>query len=178
MIILEGPDNAGKTTLAKSLSLALEIPIHHSGGPPKDKSEILHRQANINTLLFNRKVLILDRIPVISDATYGQVLRGSSHFDDTQQPAEVRRNLWLPIIYCRPPTSHLLNLDARLEEIKAYKPPEHVAAVKANAAAIVTRYDMVMGLWPHWNYDFTGTCGLTEDQLIPLLKVEIAKALW
>lgn len=96
-IILEGPDNAGKTTLAKYLSDALDIPITVSGGPSKYAGEVNERSERFNA---DTATSIYDRHPCVSQNIYQDALlldgeRVEQHHIDAfyaQEPL---------IIYCR-----------------------------------------------------------------------------
>src|SRR5690606_261228 len=91
LIIVEGMDGSGKTTLAQQLSCWMgDVPIKRfvtSGGPTnydllvrKTKAALtdLHDQVIQN----QRPVVIYDRFPLISEAVYGSILRGKNHFGD------------------------------------------------------------------------------------------------
>lgn len=159
MIVLEGIDGAGKSLLAQQLSSALNIAVHHSGGPPKSFEEIINRQVVMTQNLSRGFLLIYDRAPCISDPIYGSVIRGKTPFDDHPElgPA-MRDHLIIPIIYCRPPTEKLLEvISTRQEAKKNYKPLEHMDGVKANYLCILKKYDLNIGYYPHWTYDWTGT---------------------
>lgn len=70
-IVLEGPDNAGKTTLAAYLSEALGIPVVHSGGPSKYPGEVNERSRTFNASDADR---IYDRHPCVSQNIYQDAL--------------------------------------------------------------------------------------------------------
>lgn len=70
-IILEGPDNAGKSTLAKYLADALDLPIVVSGGPSKWPGEVNDRSERFNK---DHATAIYDRHPCISQNLYQEAL--------------------------------------------------------------------------------------------------------
>lgn len=72
-IVLEGPDGGGKSTLARHLSQALDMPVQPSEGPPKYKGEINKR---IERYLSYDRPYIFDRHPVISQTIYNQIRVG------------------------------------------------------------------------------------------------------
>lgn len=118
MIIIEGMDGSGKTTLAQKLSYRMgNVPIKRfvtSGGPTnwdllvrKAKAALqdLHDQVTQN----RRPAVIYDRFPLISEAVYGSILRGRNHFGD-EWLALIERLLALDpiVIYCRPMITSIL----------------------------------------------------------------------
>lgn len=80
MIILEGPDGGGKTTLLKELlNLFPEIPVHErasrsgpDGGPVEDLYEWAERDV---TSWPKKGVHFYDRHPLVSEYIYGPVIR-------------------------------------------------------------------------------------------------------
>jgi adenylate kinase family enzyme len=118
MIILEGPDGSGKSTLGFKISEEIGLPIIHSGGPPKSEEELTLR------VIYSQDNSLLDRHPYLSEIIYG-TLNGRTPmitFDKTW--------LWLSnnkplIIYCSPGLDYLLkNLDKL--KTKAHKSAEHL----------------------------------------------------
>jgi hypothetical protein len=177
MIIIEGADNSGKSTLACELSSRLNIPLHHSGGPPRNADEILLRQQDIVSSLENSERKIFDRVPVISDMVYGIPLRGGSPFQSNHQTfrEQLRNALKFPVIYCRPPVEILLNIVGRDQSHKsAYKTPEHMAALLKKIPHVIERYDLLISNYPHITYDYTGRgSSVTLDQLVTLIRQQL-----
>lgn len=176
MIVLEGPDGAGKTTLANQLSAALNIAVQHSGGPPKSREEIIERQRTLNDRLRRKELFIADRVPLISDSVYGPIIRGGTPFETLPHfGIELRMYLTAPIIYCRPPISRIADtVYKRKEPPKAYKSIDHILGVKDNLSGIVLSYDWVVGDFPHWNYDWTGsTDGPSFEELVQRLRLYV-----
>ena len=75
MIIVEGIDNSGKSTLILQLQETFRIPAIRSGMRPTSQKDITHYH---NWCAASPTPLILDRHPVISDQVYGLILRGYS----------------------------------------------------------------------------------------------------
>lgn len=72
-IIIEGPDGAGKSTLANQLADILNLEIVHFVAPTDDSSQFdMYRN-----FMFNAKNIILDRA-WYSDMVYGPIYRGKA----------------------------------------------------------------------------------------------------
>ena len=70
-IIIEGPDGAGKTTLANQLAEALNLHVMHFSAPLNDNSQFnMYRE-----VLLSKRNTILDRA-WYSDMVYGPIFRG------------------------------------------------------------------------------------------------------
>lgn len=77
MLILEGPDGGGKTTLLNTLALDFELPIHPrfstSTGGPLDN---IYNRGRQDLLTWGDQELSLyDRHPMVSEPIYGAILR-------------------------------------------------------------------------------------------------------
>jgi len=151
MIILEGPDNAGKSTLAEYIKETNGLTVVHSGGPSKDDNEIVSRMTQYMKMADSATVM--DRIPCISDPIYCRIIRGvSSPLSDSRW----MRGLLLHkpiIIYCRPSEHILLNLEHHL--VKEHETKDHVQLVNERARILIEAYDNVMKSVPHILWDWT-----------------------
>lgn len=100
IIVIEGMDNSGKTTLAEHLSQATGYSIQHSGGPPKFPGEINQRIAKFNALTN----IIFDRHAAISQPIY-RVCRGASNADGERVSVQLIDQFYATrplLIYCDP----------------------------------------------------------------------------
>lgn len=133
MIIIEGPDNAGKTTLAKKLSKRLDLPMVHSVRPKRgDSPEVVLSHSNSQLQPQNA---ILDRVYAISEWVYGRVIRGKTalgHFH-SQALLDLYHRPYL-IIHCRP----------KMETILDNRGRDQMAGVIDNHKRIVEEYDYIM----------------------------------
>lgn len=148
-ILLEGSDNAGKTTLARAIHDACQHTFYfHPGGKPKDLEDEI---ACIDTQLqiLNNDRVIMDRCTPISQMVYNP---------EPNQDVYRRRRLReyiqddVVIIYARPSTDRLLrvqDLTWREDETE-----EHKQKIIQNQHIFIDRYDKVMAEVPCISYDF------------------------
>lgn len=113
IIIVEGMDGSGKTTLVKHLFYPLKLiprKFVKSFGPEQDYQLklVADTVAELKELeiyyLWKKSIYRLyDRFPLISEAVYGPILRGSNCFGELHSHL-LRQLLFLEplIIYCRP----------------------------------------------------------------------------
>ena len=129
-VILEGPDNSGKSTLAEYLQESIYWPVKDGEGPPKSRSDLMDRVDRY----MNMKRYILDRHPVISELIYGMTLRGECRVPDRyvyefyNQP-----NL---VIYCR-------NVERGLHghQPSLFDTEEHTAQLEEGYGRVLRAYD-------------------------------------
>lgn len=77
IILVEGPDGAGKTTLARELAVALKVPYYHSG-PPETKDPLTEYWQYTKRLLVDGGVV--DRF-YLGELVYGPLRRQASYPD-------------------------------------------------------------------------------------------------
>lgn len=133
MIIIEGPDNAGKSTLAEKLSKALNIPVIHSVRPEKgwkEKDVLYH-----STWQLRPQEAILDRVYAISEYVYGRVIRGKTALGELHSEAlfDLYNRPYL-IIYCRPDDNVILDNKGR----------DQMDGVIQHHQTIIDEYDVLM----------------------------------
>lgn len=129
-IIIEGPDNAGKSHLVKAIADHYGWPVQISGGREKWPNEINQRVRRY--LGFTSH--IFDRHPAISQEIYRRVHHGTPIQLDLLKTFYKQGNL---IIYCRPDMTE--GLTGQI--IKDYDKPEHIKQIKENFTRLVEGYD-------------------------------------
>lgn len=133
MIVVEGPDGAGKTTLIEAARQLRNyfVMVRSSRNPP-DKKTMIQFQFWL-TSLPKDITLVCDRIIAISDRVYGPILRNQDLFDGL--PLDFGLTHVTTLIYCRPPTSVLLK--NAVEGV-------HLEGVRERQEHIVQAYDALM----------------------------------
>jgi predicted ATPase len=103
IVILEGPDGAGKTHLAHQLHQRWQTVYHHAG-PPKDEPNLLeHYALQVQKARLDGMNHVFDRL-ALGEMVYGPILRGKDRlgsagwtvFKRLLNAASVRRVLCLP----------------------------------------------------------------------------------
>jgi len=94
LVVIEGPDGAGKTTLAEDLRRAFGHEIRHEGPPPPTQDPLLYyfgRLYDAHLATFCTRGQILDRF-ALGERVYGPILRGEDRLG-AQGWLKIRRAL-------------------------------------------------------------------------------------
>lgn len=84
LVVIEGPDSAGKSTLAKQLQELFGFGYHHEGPPPPDTAPLLYYQVRLFDAMLealSTKGVVLDRF-ALGERVYGPILRGTDNLGD------------------------------------------------------------------------------------------------
>lgn len=131
MIAIEGPDGAGKTVLAKTLSISLGIPrIKREKQDP-----FVWTLSEMTSWNSTRGMRIYDRFPLISEYIYGPIRRGHVSEDfERVRTSELLDRFYADalIIYCRPPYETIVH------NVEHTPQP---ADIKAHTDNIIRAYD-------------------------------------
>ena len=130
-IILEGPDNAGKSTLATYLGKALDRNIVSSEGREKHPGEINER---VQRYFATYRNVVFDRHPVISQSIYFICGNKTSVNQDLVDKFYRENNLF---IYCRPADDR--GLAGHIE--KAYDDPAFLKEIADKYGQLLFAYD-------------------------------------
>lgn len=141
LIIVEGMDNTGKSTLIQTLAEEFRLPTARTYKKPDSSKEIHIWDAWCNSCPHH---LILDRHPAISDLIYGPILRGIT-YSGLGLAQDVREGNFL--IYCRP----------SIEVIEqTINDRDQLEGVVDNSRKLLHAYDYLMEeLHPDVIYDYT-----------------------
>jgi adenylate kinase family enzyme len=133
MIIIEGPDNSGKSTLGEYLSKQLGTPLQRSEKPDPAWTPVQALEHSCRQL--RPQSAIRDRAYVISEYVYGPICRGGSALQEYHPQAmfDLYSRPYL-IIYCRPRSSTILRNGGR----------EQMDGVLENHQRIIDGYDCLM----------------------------------
>jgi len=147
IIICEGPDNSGKTSLIKRLAPEMGLEVRHSASHLRGSGELIDWvDKELDTKFV--KPPIYDRFPLISEQVYGPILRGHNVFEGLYKGwAKDYQPL---IIYCRPSLNRLLRFNPNIPQMDG---------VKDHAKQLVEAYDAIMGglrhkAWGIVRYDY------------------------
>lgn len=155
MIIVEGCDNTGKSTLVAKLAEDLKLLVINNKRRPKDYTEASNYLHQVMTS-FPGIPTILDRLCTISEPVYGPICRNTHIYSQAQLRGDLdfllRHNP--TIIYCRPPVATILGFGDRPQ----------MEGVKDNARSIIGAYDLTIDQlalqgfrvvhWDYTNYDY------------------------
>jgi hypothetical protein len=141
MIVIEGMDNSGKSTLARVMGDYMGLIVQESEGPPRSEDEInarVDRYQDMHERLFVRH-------PVISNAIHGK-------FREEGNPITPGREMIFyeakPIlIYC---DAGLRGLEGHVE--KAHDSPEHLELVTSKYMELLREYRLWAAEYAHFIY--------------------------
>lgn len=156
MIVVEGMDGAGKTSIASILGEWLGWPVVHAGGPPKDEEYVMRWMQTC--LDRTRENVIQDRVTQISETVYGTVSNRSHLAGLALYGLGPMMASGAIFVCCRPPTAVILD-NLRRHSAKAWDTPEHVAMVKMQSMRLIELYDTLFATLRRGNraimFDYT-----------------------
>lgn len=152
LVILEGPDGAGKTTLAKRVADDLDARYVHLPQLPHVKQGLfrVYVEAMLPALL-GYQAVVMDRC-WLSEQPYGQVYRPTEgqrvDYLDTRMLERLAMRCAATVIHCRPP------LEACLASYRSRKGEEMLKS-EAQLAEVYALYGKVTTDLPSVHYDYT-----------------------
>jgi hypothetical protein len=169
MIIVEGPDGAGKSTLVKWLNEQIEDSfVTRWNIPPKTKRQ-LDRNLEVSWLLIKcGKSIIQDRSPWITEPIYNALKNGTNR-KCTWLPYQMQLNSLQPIIiYCRPPyeviREHAATGSSPLDT------PKYLKWIGTNIDKLIALYDSFFAPMESFVYDWTKLDRSAKENLLQNIK--------
>jgi len=154
MIVLEGPDNSGKTTLADALRREFAFEKFTAGPAPSTHDELVRCLHDQEGRIW--QPCIHDRVTCISQQVYSG--------RDAMLDAFLRRMAGpAVIVYCRAPERTLM--DFSTHRVKGYDTEESLRRLMDRQHEYIGRYDDLMSTVGHVKYDWTDE-GLNKDGFI------------
>jgi len=143
MLIVEGPDGGGKTTLITELQAQMDIAImpKASRSDTGPDTRTLRKWVDQDLSTPNHSPHLYDRYPLISEPIYGPLIRGhmADGFDDLQWFAsrcEMIRQRSAAIVFCLPPFE-VTHRNVMLNHDNSTK---HMRGVRMKIRAIYEQY--------------------------------------
>lgn len=150
IILIEGPDGAGKSTLAKALADHFKAPLHHSGRPLTGQM-LRDNMQHIIELSSHHDILIVDRAPWVSEFIYSKAMKRYQMLSNEElisyhQVPQV-------VVYC---TADEYNITVG----KEHKPQEYMDRLYESHERIVNEYDLFFKSslsFPFLRYNYNST---------------------
>jgi hypothetical protein len=158
VIVVEGMDNSGKSTLGLALAEHLGWPIQESEGPPKSDEEINERVDRYMAL----PPTVFVRHPVTSNAIYGQVREEGDPITPGRQMLFYKRKPIL--VYC---DAGSRGLDAHIR--KAHDTDKHMDDITKNYEHLLKLYRLWAAQFAHYIYRI----GDDADLLLSLINYQV-----
>lgn len=158
MIVVEGPDGAGKTTLIERLSKDLQIAVApkfvKSDGEGSGTNDLFGEAYKDVVTMLDRGAMIYDRHPLISEYIYGPIVRGivPPDFLTTSAHATLRMMAeQVHVIWCLPALEIVADNVANDDELV------QMNGVWLNIDKIWSMYHSMRMWWPGQGsvYDYT-----------------------
>ncbi|MCA1800495.1 MAG: hypothetical protein LC687_04585 [Actinobacteria bacterium] len=178
VIILEGPDCSGKSTLAHELKAQIQgSQIVHPGKPPSSFPALMMLCASAITKASSDNLYICDRVTPISEMVYRPLRLGTDSMNHPYRIVPILMDAISRLIeqgaifvYCRPPESALNSSEHAASE---YDTADTLSVVRAHSAHILDTYDSLMHIIQHLGgqvltYDYTASDGDVQIENLTL----------
>lgn len=149
IIVVEGADNSGKTTIALNLAKRLKaIYVKSENIPPEERFLGQYGMILTSANVYGNGIVISDRHHAVSDPIYGPIVRGWTKLDVDEALAHIRRID--AFVYCRP-TEDVIT--------RTMNERKQMAGVAQNAHKLIQAYDKFFAQefirTKVWIYDYT-----------------------
>ena len=141
LVVVEGPDGAGKSTLIYRLKQESKrhFVVLHRANPPENVSQIVGATDILSAASFSDVNVVCDRHPFISEPIYGLTLRGKNLLEGLYGHSMLRATLADTVdrvIYCRPPIEVI---------VENAKNQHQLSGVHERILTLIEAYDEMMG---------------------------------
>ena len=177
MIVVEGPDGAGKSTLVAKLAQRLGFTAYPLGGKPDTLADV-YKYMQMCEERARESHVVQDRVTHISTFVYDVLIdpiRAGAALSRLHHLAAARPL----VIYCRPALTNRLRevAETRDESTKKYKSEAHRIWVQANLDHIISLYDSLFHALRFLNVEtFTYSYDVTSDaDLIKLIELHLKR---
>lgn len=142
MIVVEGFDMSGKSTLANILGAELGWPVLHTGGPTRDEADVV--SCLLRSLQRMQKRCVQDRVTHVSESVYSMTEFPTKAALALDAIREIPPTVMM--IYCRPAPEFLVRALADEHREKAWDTQDHMYRIRRDAATMIAFYDTVMAM--------------------------------
>lgn len=138
LLVVEGADCMGKSTLIEDLRVWVGWEVFHTGGPKGSESAL---ELSFRMVEGLERPAILDRVPFLSEIAYRPINQEGEEVPEDQQAAFIERFARLDpvVIFCR----RRVLPDVVVEE-RPHKPVQYWNRVRQGYPGIVDRYDKLI----------------------------------
>jgi hypothetical protein len=149
VLVLEGPDHGGKTTLARWLEKEKGFKYVHEGPPPPGRDQLAYYGLQLWRALQSEKPVVFDRLH-LGELTYGPVMRDkdSLGYYGMRLFGRVLGSQPALCVICLPPWSSVVE-GWRKRKAKEYLRTE------VQLHDVYCRYQGLLPYHPHLDYDYT-----------------------
>jgi hypothetical protein len=169
MVIIEGPDGAGKSTLVKWLGEQVDRSfVARWNVPPRSRKQ-LERNLRASKLLMKcGKKIIQDRSPWVTEPIYGALKQGPYRTRTWSRYRAQLKSSQPIIVYCRPPKEvikeHATTGSSPLDT------PEYLNWIGDNIDTLIYLYDLFFESLQAFNYDWTKLDPASKSNLLQLIR--------
>ena len=171
MIIIEGCDSSGKSTLVRFIKENYQVQTVHSPGPWDSLDSLMKwckEASNLDARFRGR--LVCDRHPFFSESVYGPALRGSSMLD-AESYYSIKYDLahhFPAVIICCPPEEVMMETYGQKAQLPKIEQLSEIS--KAYQA-----YADTLDFWPGFFTDYNYTSERSKAAILPFIELYFAR---